>query len=334
MYMFMYETDVFKEVWPDHFDDREIDDIIWSEIKDSQSKGDFICYQIHRPQKWRHEQEAQERLKRLGEGSPNAPSGYDRAVKRILALAEAGNASAMFHMGKLHVHGIGVEQDMFAAQTWYYRAIAAGELRAFCNLGWIYLYGFQAIPVNKLKAFELLSIGADNGIAAAKASVGLMLVTGEGIQANPARGLELLQEAFHEGYPNAGNHLSDMYFAGTYVSKDIEKAHEWLDMVVEAGDERTMAILGHYLVTGSHGKTDVQKGMALLERSIEKNFVPAYLWIGKLYKEGMGVPMDLGKAREWLERGVAAGNMSCTLALTMMLAQGRPSAGQGSSAPN
>jgi TPR repeat protein len=317
-----------EDVWPSSFDDREIDDIIWSEIKDSTSRGDFISYLIHRPQKGRHRYEAQARLEAM-EGSDSIPVGYARAVARIHELAERGDAGAMFHVGKLHVLGIGLQQDMRAAETWYHKAIAKGEVRAYCNMGWIYLYGFAEIPPNKEQAFRLLSVGAEQGVSSAKASIGLMWITGDGRVANPVLGLKLLAEAFGEGYNNAANHLWDIYFTGVYVPRNVEVAHDWLFKLVARGDERTMAILGHYLVTGSHGKTDVAQGLSLLHQAIEKNYVPAYLWLGNLYRHGQGVERDLAKAREWYEQGDEAGNTGCAPALASMMLEINPAPATG-----
>jgi len=328
------DLDVFnEEPWPAAYDDWEIDAIVWPEIRDSNSRGDFVCYLVHRLAQARHRDEAQARMEAIDEGGIGVPVGYARAAERIQALAESGHAGAMFHMGKLHVHGISVAQDMREAEKWYRRAIDAGEMRAHCNLGWIYLYGFGVIPADKQSAFALLSAGAAHGIPAAKASIGLMRVAGDGIPADVELGVKLLEDAFAEGYLNAGNHLADLYFAGKHVTRDIEKAHEWLFRVAEKGNERTMAILGHYLVTGSHGKTDMARGMALLEQAIAKNYVPAYLWIGNVYKDGKGVAKDTAKAKEWFERGAVAGNTGCTLALTMLLLQG-DQGGQDGAKPN
>lgn len=318
--------DMFNEdVWPAHLADDDIDDLIWQEIKDSQSRGDFICYLIHR-QRGRYLKEAQARLKVL-ETVDRTPVGYVRAVERIRALAEGGDARAYFHMGKLAVHGIGMPQDMQVGVDWYRKGADAGELRCACNLGWIYLYGFDPIPPNKEEAFRLLSMGAENGVGAAMASIGLIWLTGDGRPADPKLGVEWMEKSFASGYNNAGNHLADAYFAGRYLPHDVEMGHTWLERVAAAGDERTMAILGFYLVTGSHGKTDVARGLALLQESIDKDYVPAYLWIGNLYRNGMGVAQDWALAREWFERGVEAGNTGCEKALADMLETAQPPAG-------
>ena len=134
-------------------------------------------------------------------------------------------------------------------------------------------------------------------------------------------GLKKLEEAFNEGYLNAGNHLSDIYFEGKYVEKDIEQAHRWLWNVANCGDERSMAILGHYLITGSHGKKDTDTGLKLMHKAIEKRFLPAYLWLGTLYKKGNGVEQNLKKALDLFKEGVLAGEKDCEKAISILLAE-------------
>lgn len=311
-------VDIFNEdVWPSTFDDRNIDNIIWEEIKDSDSRGDCICYLLHRPQKAQHRDDVQARLKTL-ESTDSTPVGYGRAVQRIQKLAENGDPNALFHMGKLTVLGIGVPQNMRMAETWYHKAIEAGEMRAHCNMGWIYLYGFGEIPPNKDEAYRLLSLGAENGVFIAKASLGLMLLQGDGVPADPERGLQLLSASFEAGYTQAGNHLAEAYLIGKYIPRDIEIGHDWLAKAAATGDERTMATLGYYLVAGSYGKTDIGRGITLLQDAAEKGYAQACQWLGNFYRNGQGVLRDGDKALEWFERGSEAGNTACDKALAEM----------------
>lgn len=297
--------------------DNEIDDIIWSEIESSDSHGDFVCYAVHSPYKAKYLESAKARID-SGKYLDNlAPVHYLKAIERIEKLAETGDPSATFHMGKIYAIGIAVPQNLPLAVEWYEKAIALGEPRAYSNLGWFYQSGY-GVPLDNSKAFELLSFGAENGVLSAKAAIGMMLLKGEGCALNTELGLQKLQESFHSGYLNAGNHIADMYFEGKLVPKNIELAHEWLMKVADSGDDRTMAILGHYLVTGSHGKTDTEKGLGLLEKAAQLQYLPAYLWLGTLYKKGLGVEQDAEKAIEWFKQGIKAGCRDCHIALNMM----------------
>lgn len=297
--------------------DNEIDDIIWSEIESSDSHGDFVCYVVHSPYKAKYLENAKTHIDSKKYLDNLAPVNYFKAISRIEKLAESGDPSATFHMGKIHALGIAVQQSLPKGIEWYEKAIALGEPRAHANLGWLYQSGY-GVPLDKSKAFELLSFGAENGVLSARAAIGIMLLSGEGCSENVEQGIQKLQDAFEGGYLNAGNHLSDIYFEGKFLPQNIELGHEWLMKVTNCGDERTMAILGHYLITGSHGKTDIPEGLELLVRATELNYLPAYLWLGTLYKKGQGLEPDAEKAIEWFKKGIKAGCRDCMIALNMM----------------
>ncbi len=300
--------------------DDEIDNIIWSEIESSDSKGDFICYVIHSPVNAKFLESAKQRIDTEPDPDSLVPAKYPNAIRRIEELARKNDAVASFHMGKIHALGIAVPQDLPEGIRWYEKAVELGEPRAHANLGWFYQSGY-GVTKNPQKAFELLSYAAEHGVLSAKAAIGIMLLKGETTEPDSVTGLKKLEEAFNEGYLNAGNHLSDIYFEGKYVEKDIEQAHRWLWNVANCGDERSMAILGHYLITGSHGKKDTDTGLKLMHKAIEKQFLPAYLWLGTLYKKGNGVEQNLKKALDLFKEGVLAGEKDCEKAISILLAE-------------
>jgi TPR repeat protein len=305
--------------WPDSFDDSDIEAVIWPQIASSIARGDFACYLVHRLLKARHLDEARQRYDHLAEGEPG-PLHYFQAIKQLRALAEGGHGGAMFHMGKVHALGIAVAQDMPEAAHWYQRAVDKGDMRAHCNLGWMYQSG-MGVAEDKEEAFRLLSIGSAHGVLSAKAAVGMMLLAGEGCSADPQAALAALEAAFEAGYNNAANCISDAYLLGRDLPLDVTLGHEWLNKVAERGDARSMAILGHYLVTGSHGKTDVTHGIALLYDAINHGYTPAYAWLGALYEKGLGLERDLGRAQVWYERGVALGDQASVFALNRLQQQ-------------
>lgn len=308
--------------WPDAFDDSEIEALIWPEIAISTSRGDFACYLVHRLLKARHLEEARMRYDHMVDADPE-PLHYFQAINKVRALAETGHAGAMFHMGKVHALGIAIEQDFAAAADWYRRAVDKGDMRAHCNLGWMYQSG-MGVNEDKAEAFRLLSIGAAHGVLSAKAAVGMMLLKGEGCAADPQQALSVLEEAFEAGYGNAANCISDAYFAGECLPHDPELGHAWLGKVAERGDARSMAILGHYLITGSHGKTDITHGIALMYDAINHGYAPAYAWLGALYEKGQGLERDLGRAQTWYERGIAVGDEASAFALRRLQQQMMP----------
>ena len=70
-----------ESVWPDRYDDRIIDDMIWSEISSSPSAGDFASYLVHRPQNARHIDEARALCETIDHSLDTAPVCYERAIE-------------------------------------------------------------------------------------------------------------------------------------------------------------------------------------------------------------------------------------------------------------
>ncbi|MEW8428231.1 MAG: hypothetical protein G8D61_00855 [gamma proteobacterium symbiont of Ctena orbiculata] len=96
-----------ENVWPDRFDESHIDELVWEEIRESGSAGDFASYLVHRPQPARYMAEAKARYEAIDKQLDREPVCYLHAVERIESLAEGGEAGAMFHMGKICSLGIG-----------------------------------------------------------------------------------------------------------------------------------------------------------------------------------------------------------------------------------
>jgi len=297
--------------------DEEIDNIFWEEVAGSEAPSDYSVYISHYRHRAPHFEKAMHRVSECVNNPDPGPLAFVRAITRIRRLAEAGDAAAMFHMGKVYANGFGVAQDLEQAEKWYQMGVDAGELRSICNLGWLYETGFGIRPPDKEKAFALLSRAAPDS-AHALASVGLMLIAGKGCQPDPARGLASLEAAFINGCTEAGNHLADAYFA----ARNAEEGLAWLERVAERGNARTMAILGHHLVTGFHGKTDAEKGIKLLESAAAKAYLPAYRWLGSLYQRGNGVAKDDERARGWYQQGADLGDIECLSLLMAMPPQG------------
>jgi uncharacterized protein len=63
-----------------------------------------------------------------------AISHWPQAVQHVMDLAQAGELLAMFHMGRWHRLGIGVQEDQRQAQAWYLRGAEGGHTGCMINL--------------------------------------------------------------------------------------------------------------------------------------------------------------------------------------------------------
>jgi hypothetical protein len=72
---------------------------------------------------------------------------------------EQNNPVAALNLGTLYYTGDGVPQNFKRAKELYEIAAAAGEVRAICNLGYVYYYG-RCGEVDYAKAFQCFNLGA------------------------------------------------------------------------------------------------------------------------------------------------------------------------------
>lgn len=304
-------------IWPDIYDDQAIDDLVWAEIRLSESAGDFASYLVHRPQKAQYIDQAKQRYEAIDESLDASPVLYFKAITKIQELAALGDAGAMFHLGKIYSIGIAVEQNFNTAVQWYQQSVTKGDVRAHCNLGWMYQSGF-GVEEDLPRGFELLKVGSDAGVLEARATIAMMLLSGDGCNSDIPLSFSMLEDCFDHGYNNAANCLADIYFAGAFVEKNIDNAFAWLSAGADRGDLRTMAILGHYLVTGSHGVSDVARGVGYLYAAVNRSYPEAHLWLAALYEEGRAIERNPEMAQMLYEKGAGLGDESCQFALSRL----------------
>lgn len=92
-------------------------------------------------------------------------------VQEVMAQAEQGDDSAMFHLGYYYMDGQGVEQNYAKSMEWYLKAAEKGNADAMSNIGWLYEYGY-GVEKDALKAIEWYQKGAEGGNGTAAYYIG------------------------------------------------------------------------------------------------------------------------------------------------------------------
>ena len=190
--------------------------------------------------------------------------------------ANLGNTLAMYNLGQCYLNGYGCPPDTTQAIFWlekaadnahisainaigdvyeakgdfknaalyYEKAVAAGSMQGYCNLGYCYEQG-QGVVLNSKKAFELYMVAAENGYNRGYLMVANCYLNGIYVEENPAEALAWLIKAAENGSVTA------MYYAGTIleegadgVTADPKKAKVWYKKAAEAGYAPAAAALG------------------------------------------------------------------------------------------
>jgi TPR repeat protein len=131
--------------------------------------------------------------------------------------------------GQLNVDqypNIDTKKGIKLAVHWYERAVHNGSVIAMRNLGLLYLSG-NGIEKNYQKAFDLFRKSADGNYAGGIVMLGYCYYYGIGTKVSFQRAFELFEESANLGHNVAQYNLAFMYKKGKGVKKNINQAMCW-----------------------------------------------------------------------------------------------------------
>ena len=190
--------------------------------------------------------------------------------------AQLGSVLAMYDLGLCYLNGFGCPIDTTTAISWlekaadnesikaintlgdvyeeqgefrnavlyYEKAVAAGSLEGYCNLGYCYQEG-QGVVLNSQKAYDLYMVAADHGYVRGYMMVANCYINGIYVDESVAEALKWFTKAAEAGHPQA------MYYVGAILEKgddgvapDPKKAKEWYKKAAAEGYAPAEAALG------------------------------------------------------------------------------------------
>ncbi|WP_269580958.1 tetratricopeptide repeat protein [Roseibium sp. Sym1] len=228
---------------------------------------------------------------------------YKKAYDSFRQGAEAGHVGAAHNLAIFYEFGLGVEQDLFAAERWFQKTIALGNRETEHNLVLLYVNhpkDFQADKVEK--AFMELRKQADAGDPSAVMTLALALIEGEWIEQNEEKGLALLHKATETIPDFAFLMIGDYYLNRNNGAPDYAKAMKYFEKSVESGGVVANYELGKMFEHGLGVERNYFKAARLYKASIEGKYFPGLISLGLLYCDGNGVERDYHEANRLFRR--------------------------------
>ncbi len=151
----------------------------------------------------------------------------DYPAKRMLQIAEQGEAIAQFTLGGWYREGLNVPQNDVEAVKWYRHAAEQGFSHAQLHLARMYYVG-KGIEKDEAEAMKWYRLAAEQGDAEAQYSLGCSLKFGCGRDDTEAT--KWMYRAAKQGLTEAQSSLGDKYYRGEGVSMDYVQAYFWLNL--------------------------------------------------------------------------------------------------------
>ncbi len=188
----------------------------------------------------------------------------------IQAVTKGNNGKAMNLLGNLYMEGKGGNQDMAESVIWYCRAVKQGHAAACNNLGMCYEMGIGGLEKDTFKAVELFNQAAEGGSYLGMSNLAYLLAC------DALQGLSSIPIISTSGGT----------FSGT------------LNCIVattnQAGGESCSYKRNE--ISSSKLKSEMnaqlRKAVNLFRRAADAGIQDASYQLGRLYSQGVGLPLD------------------------------------------
>ena len=105
-----------------------------------------------------------------------------KGFKMYRIAAKNGNLNAMFHLAICYEYGTGTNLDLNKAVEWYTKGSEAGDPFASERLAYLVMDGYNNVPGDQKRGFELFLKAANSGIPGAMFMTGYCYVHGFGVE--------------------------------------------------------------------------------------------------------------------------------------------------------
>ncbi len=252
-------------------------------------------------------------------------------------MSDAGDMEMRARLSKCYRHGRGVPKDMGKAARLALDAFDHGVAWAgndYVNTLW----SMHDLGVDKTMAAFAKSL-AEEGQRAMQAYLGRMYRDGRGVEADMRKAAEWMGKASDQGLEWINVEYMDVLWRLKDPESDV-KIFSMAKGLAESGNWRGMGRLARCYRDGRGIEADVQKALAWMMKAsdfndlwmnecadliIDRKCLEQYGWcmsrltsisdnvastplrIGRMYRDGLGVPQDLKASAEWMRKSAGKG---------------------------
>jgi TPR repeat protein len=259
------------------------------------------------------------------QAEPSKSTNPAEKIRDLQYAAAAGDAEAQNRLGNTYLLGTGVRKDYAEAVRWYRQAADQGFASAQNNLAAMYLRGF-GVRKDIQEAIGWYRKAADKGNITAQKTLGMIHADGMGVPRSSAEAERWFSMAADQGGAEEQYDLAARYLSGVGgVEKNREAAKRWYRKAADQGHLGAQVRIGQLLLGADSmgdGPQNSAEAVLWLRKAADQGDASAYLWLGLIYADGRGMPMDKAAAATWFRQAADRGNIAAQYRLGMMYAAG------------
>lgn len=244
-------------------------------------------------------------------------------VPKIINLfqvdADKGNSEWQYQLAKCYLHGIGIESSNYKAVSLLEKSAKQNYVKAQFMLGEYHAgkYDTRKYPRyytnDSRKSVQWFKKAANNGYAPAQCELGKLYVKGkvDNFGENHYEAAKLFKLAAAQGDAEAKYKLSQAYFTGCGVEKDMEKSYNYLRSATISEFPEAQCEMGEF----AQKKKLYLEAFRLFQKAATQGHAKAQFLLGMCYIRGEGTIADRDKAVEYFLKSSEQGNAGAMLQL-------------------
>jgi TPR repeat protein len=244
----------------------------------------------------------------------------ERGIRKLEALAEAGNLSSVWSLYHLHSSGAYVPTNATEAKRWLMRAADMGSGAAAREFAREMEYDIPgAQPVERIVAW--LTLAAEKGEALAQEVLGRWCYEGKFVQRNEAAALHWNVMAAERGNPFAQAWMGDVLNQGIGVIVDRDQARRWYEKAAEQRHLGALIMLTSIMSREKPTEDQLSRLFSLWLNIAQVGDETAQLRVADYYLQGIGVERSVTEAIKWLRTAAERGSAVAQVELGGLILQ-------------
>lgn len=182
------------------------------------------------------------------------------------------------------------------AIRWCERGVRDGVSVCAIDLGLAYLYDKRGVQKDETRALQLFLSAAEAGEEYGSYNAGRCYYNGWGCTKDYGKAFFYFDQAFRGGHPTAKWFLAQCYFWGYGTQPDYEAAVRMMNGLIKERQDYPKELMGYCCLYGKGIYADIVRGKRLLEEAAQAGSGQAWMFLGDMYDQAIGVPENISMA--------------------------------------
>lgn len=182
------------------------------------------------------------------------------------------------------------------AIRWCERGVQDGVTVCAIDLGLVYLYGDRGAAEDDARALQLFNMAADDGDEYGYYNAGRCYYNGWGTAKDYDEAFRCFEAAYRKGHQASKSYLAQCYFWGRGVQTSYETAVQMMNRLIREKQDYPKELMGYCCLYGKGIEADMPRGRQLLEEAAKAGNGQAWMFLGDMYDNAIGVFEDIPMA--------------------------------------